>query len=156
VKFKKAIWWLVLVAAGGLAGQTALAAIPDSSGVIHGCYSPSRNGSLRVIDTEANQKCKATEVGLTWNQAGPQGDPGVLGFYVRSATADTALSGSIRINAACDPGDAATGGGYELASTTGIVVKASKPDPPDGWVLEANNTDPNTVTVFVACADLSP
>jgi hypothetical protein len=44
---------LVLVAGGG-AAYAASASIPDSSGVIHGCYKPSSNGSLSmlgVVDT---------------------------------------------------------------------------------------------------------
>jgi len=54
-----------------------MAAIPDSSGVIHACRS-SNNGSLRVIDS-ANQTCKAGETELTWNQTGPQGPVGFPG-----------------------------------------------------------------------------
>jgi hypothetical protein len=63
-------------------GGVAWATIPDSSGVIHGCYIP-RVGVLRVIDTEANpaEKCvtKLGEVPLNWNQTGPQGQKGDTG-----------------------------------------------------------------------------
>jgi hypothetical protein len=68
---------LALVAALALVGAgVAYAAIPDSSGVIHGCYS-TKNGSLRVIDSAA--KCANGEVALNWNQQGPKGDTGAPG-----------------------------------------------------------------------------
>jgi hypothetical protein len=43
--------WVVLVSAGvgAVAFAIAHAAIPDSSGVIHGCYR-NHDGSLRVVD----------------------------------------------------------------------------------------------------------
>jgi hypothetical protein len=66
---------IVLVAALAIAGF-AYAAIPDSSGVIHGCYS-TKNGALRAIDSSA--KCVNTELALNWNQTGPKGDPGPAG-----------------------------------------------------------------------------
>ena len=54
----------------------AYAAIPDSSGVIHGCYA-TKNGALRVIDSSG--KCTNAELPLKWNQQGPKGDPGPTG-----------------------------------------------------------------------------
>lgn len=62
--------WPVIVALV-IVGGTALAQIPDSDGVIHGCYA--RNGALRVIDA-SSQACKRGETAISWNQAGPQGD----------------------------------------------------------------------------------
>jgi hypothetical protein len=46
--------WVVLVSAGVGAAAFAIAhaAIPDSSGVIHGCYG-NHHGSLRVVDDRA-------------------------------------------------------------------------------------------------------
>jgi hypothetical protein len=82
MRFKKI---LVVVAAGTVLSATsalvANAAIPDGGGVIHGCFAPP-NGSLRVIDTGANQACKSTEKSVNWNQTGiqgPKGDQGVPG-----------------------------------------------------------------------------
>jgi hypothetical protein len=57
----------------------AFASIPDSQGVIHGCYAPALANRLRVIDTGAGQKCRATEKQLNWNRTGPQGSPGPQG-----------------------------------------------------------------------------
>jgi hypothetical protein len=55
------------------------ASIPDSKGVIHGCYA-NKDGSVRVIDTGAGGACDAKkETSLDWNQAGPTGPPGPAG-----------------------------------------------------------------------------
>jgi hypothetical protein len=58
-----------------LVGATAaIASIPDSRGVIHGCYQK-QMGQLRVIDA-ANTSCRPDEVVIHWNQTGPQGPAG--------------------------------------------------------------------------------
>ena len=66
----------------GLVGLVALAgaAIPSADDTINGCYDKS-TGNLRVIDT-AKDKCKVSEVAISWNQAGspgPQGPEGPAG-----------------------------------------------------------------------------
>ena len=48
----------------------AVAAIPGSDGVIHGCYQKKR-GTLRVV--KQGKRCKGSEKALAWNQ---QGRPG--------------------------------------------------------------------------------
>jgi hypothetical protein len=65
---------VALATAGGL----AYAAIPDSSGVIHGCYKAA-GGGLRVIDTDKGATCTTGEKSLNWNQTGPQGTTGPRG-----------------------------------------------------------------------------
>jgi hypothetical protein len=66
-----------------LVGGAAWASIPDSGGVIHGCYlttgPPQARGAVRVIDTEAGQTCASGEVAISWNQEGPQGATGPAG-----------------------------------------------------------------------------
>ncbi len=99
---------VVALAAAGM----AYASIPDSAGVIHGCYSKASStstppGSLRVIDTGLGQSCGLNEVALSWNQqgvkgatgpqgplgpAGPQGSPGPPGQ--KGATGPTGPSGT--------------------------------------------------------------
>ena len=56
------------------------AAIPDGSGVIHGCYDKV-SGNLRVFDSAGgNPKgCGNSESAITWNQQGPQGPQGAPG-----------------------------------------------------------------------------
>lgn len=63
----------VLMAGAG----AALATIPDSGGVIHGCFGRS-GGALRVID-DSQTTCSAGESSLNWSQTGPQGPPGAQG-----------------------------------------------------------------------------
>ena len=71
--------FVVAVAVGALAvGGIAYATIPDSNGVIHGCYQK-KQGTLRVIDTDQAQTCSSSETQLDWNQTGPQGQPGQQG-----------------------------------------------------------------------------
>src|ERR671934_1247794 len=67
---------LLLVCAGilAVAGGVAYATIPDSNGVISGCYSKT-SGSLRVIDS-STQSCASTENPISWNHTGPTGPAG--------------------------------------------------------------------------------
>jgi len=62
----------VLITAG-----VAYATIPDSGGVIHGCFGKS-GGDLRVIDASVTN-CQKTESSLTWNIQGVQGPQGPQG-----------------------------------------------------------------------------
>ena len=67
----------VLVLAGlALAGGVAYATIPDSGGVIHGCYK-TQNGQLRVVP--AGESCLSSEQAIQWNQGGPTGPQGPPG-----------------------------------------------------------------------------
>jgi hypothetical protein len=80
---------VAFLAGAGLFGiATAVdASIPDSNGLIHGCYSKT-TGALRVIDTAKNQKCGTAELALSWNQRGPKGMRGASG-----ATGITGMQG---------------------------------------------------------------
>jgi hypothetical protein len=93
---------LVIVAAALVAltvAGIAYASIPDSNGVIHGCYA-NKDGSLRVIDTGACDAKKETS--LAWNQSGPTGARGPTGvtgtshgyYSYGGLTSFTALGGS--------------------------------------------------------------
>jgi hypothetical protein len=62
------------LAASALAGGVAWAAIPDSSGVIQGCYNS--GGNLKVV---SELPCPHGYTSLPWNQQGPKGDPGLDG-----------------------------------------------------------------------------
>src|SRR4051794_13125983 len=71
----------LIVAALALAvalGGVAVAAIPSSDGVIHGCYKQHK-GQLRVVDAASGQHCRRSEVALAWNQQGPAGPQGAAG-----------------------------------------------------------------------------
>ena len=57
--------------------SVAYASLPDSNGVIHGCYQKN-NGQLRVI-YPAVSSCSPSETPLQWSQTGPQGPVGPQG-----------------------------------------------------------------------------
>lgn len=87
---------LLLVLSG-----VALASIPDSSGVIHGCYktgTPNR-GSVIVIDTGAGQSCPSGYTPLNWSQTGPQGPAGPQGLAGTSYNFRVVDHGQVNINA---------------------------------------------------------
>jgi hypothetical protein len=69
---------VVAIGAGVALGGVAYATIPDSGGVIHGCYSKAI-GSLRVIDPSKGQHCAAAETPIQWSQTGPKGAQGLTG-----------------------------------------------------------------------------
>src|SRR5215475_2015551 len=72
-------WLLVGAIVGAVAaGGAALAAIPDSNGVINGCYQKNV-GNLRVIDPSAGDSCRPSEVPISWSQTGPTGPQGPKG-----------------------------------------------------------------------------
>ena len=75
---RPAVVALAIVGALLLAGGIADATIPDSSGVIHGCYQKNQ-GTLRVIDAGTAQTCSSSETALNWSQTGPQGAQGPPG-----------------------------------------------------------------------------
>ncbi len=66
------------VALGIALAGVAYATIPDSGGVIDGCYLKVI-GSLRVIDPSLGQHCSALERPIQWNQTGPLGPTGAAG-----------------------------------------------------------------------------
>jgi hypothetical protein len=76
IKLKYVVGLAVATVLGGAMTATVLASIPDSGGVIHGCYRS--NGSLSIIDS-ATQTCTGNETALNWNQTGPQGPAGPQG-----------------------------------------------------------------------------
>lgn len=66
-----------------LAGGIAYASIPDSSGVIHGCYNKS-SGTLNVIDSSLTKSCPSGYLPLNWSQSGPTGPRGPSDAYLAS------------------------------------------------------------------------
>ena len=65
---------IALIALAVASGGMAYAAIPSTGGVIHTCYSGT--GSVRVVDKDGGEVCRASETALTFNQIGPPGPPG--------------------------------------------------------------------------------
>jgi hypothetical protein len=105
-----------------IGGGIGWAAIPDSSGVIHGCYAKS-NGALRAIDT--GQTCGKSEVPLNWNQTGPPG----------SLTTSTSLVSSVaqvegqttQAFAHCPSGTNIISGGYVYGHNFAFRIPIDRP-----------------------------
>jgi hypothetical protein len=160
---------LLAVAGLLLTGGIVWATIPDSGGVIHGCYQTS-NGNLRVIDTDAGGQCRGGESPLSWSVTGPTGPPGATNVVIRTETETIASGETATFTAFCSSGEVATGGGWRLVggvptgappvTVLGSVPQSSSPEPsagetPIGWkVIGAVSQDgaSHNVTVFAVCA----
>src|SRR5258708_1961630 len=128
-----------LVAAGVGAG-IASASIPDSSGVIHGCYKvpvPAHGTPLSVIDTNAGGTCPSGTVALTWYKGTgdltTQGSPGTA----LAQNVITVQPGSEGFSTAqCLPGMVVTGGGHSFVNfggtePIGVTLFQSVPSNPE-------------------------
>jgi hypothetical protein len=120
------------VAASGIA-----LAIPDSSGVIHGCYSKT-SGALKVIDTTKTTACLSGYTHLNWNQYG--GDQAIevsKSIFVSDSDTNTQEI----VEATCPAGYIGTGGGFAAlwdATAEQWRLDVSAPgeaNPPPGWNL---------------------
>ena len=158
-----------------LAAGIAYATIPDSAGVIHGCYR--NNGQLRVIDPSNGGACKNNETGLDWSQTGPQGPPGqngtngtngVSGYELVSDTGPLPGGdpGTGQINSIfCPAGKKVTGGGISIGYPLGghfalSVIRESGPvGNGTGWrgFIQRTDDDNDHVewTLWAICASVS-
>lgn len=97
---------------------TALASIPDPSGVIHACHKTAvaAHGSpLQVIDSNAGGSCAVGYTELTWNQLGPTGPAGATG-----AIGATGPAGATGATGAAGPSTAGPSGlGVTVVTTSG-------------------------------------
>ena len=109
--------------AAAIAGGVAYATIPDSNGVIHGCYQSS-SGVLRVIGTSptvGGGKCSSTEKPLDWNQKGPTGAKGATGAKgpsgpkgERGPTGSNGTNGATGPTGPIGPTGPSVASGYEI------------------------------------------
>lgn len=103
--------WVLLgaVTAAVLAGGAAYASIPDSGGVIHGCYDG--GGNLKVVDAT----CPRGYTALNWNQQGPRGQAGsngVSGWQFVTHVETVAIGGDFDgVDVRCPVGKEVLGGG---------------------------------------------
>ena len=122
----------LVLAAGGGAAYAASASIPDSSGVIHGCYKPNGNGSrspLGVIDTALpGGTCPKGQTELSWNQTGPQGPQGPTG--ATGATGPTGATGATGATGPSTAGPAGLDTTIVFASGTTAVAADCPADHP--------------------------
>jgi hypothetical protein len=132
------------------------------NGVIQGCYN-NRNGRLRAVEDPS--ECSNKESPIFWGQDGPpglqgeQGPPGVVDYYIRTAEQSFTPETTFQFNleAHCDVGDKATGGGVQSTGFTEIEEYFDFPlSTLDGWIVQGLYTGdaPVTVRVHAVCADL--
>ena len=126
---RKLIAGLVLAAAAFGVVSAVQAAIPDTQGVIHGCYQ-NDNGSLRVIDPSSSKKdlasCKNNESSLNWSQTGPQGPAGPPGPGEKMVVGKVTGDGSILAGSGFSIVHDATGD-YEIVFPSGTFTDVSGP-----------------------------
>jgi len=118
----------LVLAAGAGAAYAASASIPDSSGVIHGCYKtpvPAHGAPLSVIDSNARGSCPAGSAALNWRQAGADGLTQIQSF---TSIPNNTTQTDYELVSNCPSGYKAVGGGYEIPS-------ADYPDSPDAFWL---------------------
>jgi hypothetical protein len=159
--FGRVRWLLGGAVVGAIfAGSAAFAAIPDSSGVINGCYQKNV-GNLRVIDSSAGDSCRPSEIGISWSQTGPQGPPGPQG--VQGPKGDTGATGATGATGPVGPvGPPGPKGDTGATGATGPAGPAGpKGDP--GELSLANQTCPTGafVTGFdsvghIVCSNVTP
>ena len=157
-----AIALVATVAALSVAGL-AYASIPDGSGVIHGCYSPSgadaTNGTpLNIVDSPT-ASCGKNKQPISWNQTGPAGPPGISGYeIVRTSVMDPPNTETIA-QAACPTGKRVLGGGGSVQGIpTGVWLHTGVTDFPgfSGYDVYAVNTTAQTqqINAVAMCANV--
>jgi hypothetical protein len=126
-----------VVAAGVVLAATAAVAvawIPGSDGVIHGCVAK-HTGLLRVIND--SQSCRPSEEPLSWDQSG-----GIRGYVrVSSDLITIPTGGDVGVDAVCPAGTLPMGGGFYIAGEDDLVsIRQSVPAlERNSWFVEAHN-----------------
>ena len=95
-----------MVLAAAVAGGTsvALASIPDSHGVIHGCYQASGTAhQLKVINNRSTARCPRGYISLNWSQKGPKGLSGLSHGYSTESIDGHTLSSSSNTTVVATP-----------------------------------------------------
>lgn len=117
----------VALVASVLASGIAGAGIPGAGSVINGCYQKVE-GQLRVVDPGTDD-CRPSELAITWNQEGGQGEPGEPG-----APGGDGADGRDGVSATVVPepvGANCATGGAKVTAASGVtyVCSALPPDP---------------------------
>lgn len=116
------------VAAVAIVSGAAWAAIPDSSGVFHGCYD-NQSGQVRIIDTDTGlpKGCGKNETEVSWNQQGPKGDTGPQG--PQGPAGPTGATGAVGPTGAAGPAGPAGPAGTSQA----YLKQVARAEAPQGF-----------------------
>jgi hypothetical protein len=154
---------LIVLGGGSLAASAA-----EPTQVISACVTRV-TGLVRIIDPAQGQSCRATETATSWNQAGPQGLPGVPGLpgiqgppgepgptgapgvsgyeVVQGPTYESDPGHTLFVHAFCPAGKKVVGGGHETldgSSEHQWEVKSSVPVDQNRWTVQLITTDPGS------------
>jgi hypothetical protein len=126
---KRTRFLVALAGAGAIAliASAAWAVIPDASGTIHACYA--QDGVLRVVDSEAGQRCKKNERSLDWETApAPAPEPELPDSFVALRTQEVPLPQGRTVIAALElqPGK------YEVTGKVFLFNSSSEVGPVSG------------------------
>jgi hypothetical protein len=145
---------LALVAAGvvmgALIGGVAWASIPDSKGVIHGCYANTSPHTLQVIDTATTASCPSGTTAMNWNAKGP---PGPSNAYAAHHDASVSLSsaGSTLVSLSLPAGNFVITGKTEM--DTALACAKSCPITKFAQCVLQAGSDSDNVSVGTEGAD---
>ena len=78
---------------------------------------------------------------VSWNETGPQGSPGVLGFYARQVHNSATIGDGQEVSATAfyDTGDVATDGGIDGTLGVGVILARSTSWGETGWLATVRN-----------------
>lgn len=157
--------WIIASGAAVLVlgtGGVALAAgqsIPDSNGVIHGCYTHPR-GNLRVINSSVTT-CRRDETSLNWNQTGPAGPAGATGpstagpsglDVIEVYAVPVVQGGSVTANCPASHPYIVGGGGTAMPNGLQISEPWITANQPQGWRVTGSGPGPIYTDAFALCA----
>lgn len=118
--------FLVIGVSGG-AAIGVMAAIPDTNGVIHGCYRTS-SGILRVVDSPT-QACNSNETAINWQQNGAQALSNELALPSGQAANQVLLSipnfGEVRVASCGTDPDGGFARSLLFVNTTANVLRGT-------------------------------
>lgn len=172
MKMRKTAAAVALGSVIALAASFAHATIPDSAGVIHGCYQKNF-GQLRVIDP-VRESCTSSETQIQWNEQGiqgekgdkgdkgdpgaqgPQGPSGFLGSRIVSASRQIPADTVSQVSVECADDEVMTGGGggndFATPATQAAQILWSGPvyveENVAGWLLIVYNAQSTPHTVY--------
>ena len=127
VRFSRIALAITAVAVVAIAGGVTFAVAEiGGGGVINGCYQKNV-GNLRVIDPSAGDSCRPSEIAISWNQTGPQGQTGQGPPGPQGPKGDTGATGAT--GPAGPIGPAGPKGDTGATGATGPTGPAGPPGP---------------------------
>lgn len=102
--------------------------------VIHGCYQK-RKGQVRIVSDP--DKCRRSEIPISWYAEGPQGEQGPPGLDCWDLDGDHECSDAEDINydGVCDALDCQGGSGVQTGEITGTIDFCGEAGPDDGILV---------------------